>query len=329
MVSIIIPVYNGQNFIHNAIESVCNQTYTDIEIIVVNDGSTDATEEILNQISANDERIKIITQSNGGPSKARNTGINEAEGKYIAFVDADDILPKNYIKVLMSVIDDSDMAVCGLKYNNHENAVTVNVPESNYNISEFVSDSLKGDISPIAAFTGPCARIFRMELIKDNKISFDEHYRYGEDTIFNLKYLALCKKILTTNQTHYIVNEREDSLSKSANVERFNAYKDIKKALQELLFETRLDNTEISSHASMYFVDNFFARSGEILNTAFDKQWKENQLTALLTSGIVTPSDVIIARGKSLPWRLLSFIIKKKSGKMLLLWFVLAPKMGV
>ena len=198
-----------------------------------------------------------------------------------------------------------------------------------YTCGQFISASLIGDISPLVGFTGPVARMFRRNLITENDIRFNTSYRYGEDTVFNLQYLACCKKIVSTNSTYYHVNQQEISLSNSTNLDKYNAYKDIKKEMKNLLLINNLENTSVVKNSSMYFVDNFFARAGEILNVNNSRNWKEEHLTALLASGIVDKADITQARGNSLPWKLLKMIIGIKSGKALLWWFILAPKMGV
>ncbi len=329
MVSIIIPVYNGQAFISSAIESAISQTYKDIEIIVVDDGSTDSTAQKILQLAESDHRIIYVHQSNRGPSAARNNGINLCRGEYIVFLDSDDILPEHYIEKLITNAPKNDMTVCGLKLYSQTGCIEILPKSSHYSCGQFISDALVGDISPLVAFTGPVARMYRSNIIKSNNIRFNTAYRYGEDTLFNLQYLAFCKNITTTEQTYYHVNQQPVSLSNSNNMDKFNAYKDIKREMETLLEITGLKQTYIEKHSSMYFVDNFFARANEIMNTANDRIWKEKHLSALLASGIITANDIENARGKALAWKLLKFILKIENGKALLRWFILAPKMGV
>ena len=97
MISVIIPAYNAGRFIEGCINTIFNQTYRDFEIIVVNDGSSDNTLDILNSLAKKDARLKVISQKNGGVSAARNTALKHAKGEFITYVDADDSLPKNSI----------------------------------------------------------------------------------------------------------------------------------------------------------------------------------------------------------------------------------------
>ena len=104
--SIIIPIYNSEKYLHKLLESVINQTYKDIEIILVNDGSTDNSLNICEEFRSRDNRIKICNKANGGVSSARNEGIETATGEYITFIDADDYIDKNYIEMLVNNIED-------------------------------------------------------------------------------------------------------------------------------------------------------------------------------------------------------------------------------
>ena len=116
MISIIIPCYNAADTIVNTLYAIQHQTYKDYEVIAVNDGSQDNTIEILREWAQNDDRIKVIHQYNQGVSAARNNAIVQAQGDYICFVDADDIIEEDYLEQLLGLIsinDTYDLAMCG------------------------------------------------------------------------------------------------------------------------------------------------------------------------------------------------------------------------
>src|SRR5699024_6957900 len=114
LVSIIVPIYNAEDSLHNCIESVLEQTYPHIELILVNDGSTDLSKKICNHYVSLDERIKVIHQENAGPSSARNRGIEYAIGDYVQLVDADDdIKPNMTERVLQAMTHDLQLVICG------------------------------------------------------------------------------------------------------------------------------------------------------------------------------------------------------------------------
>lgn len=115
LITIIVPVYNNELFIERCLESIINQTYTNLEIIIVNDGSVDRSLELCNKYKEYDDRVKIISQKNKGPNVARTTGINMAKGKYIGFVDSDDYIEKNMYEYLYNLIlkNKADISICG------------------------------------------------------------------------------------------------------------------------------------------------------------------------------------------------------------------------
>ena len=116
-ISVIIPVYNSEKYLPQCLESIVGQSYGDIEIICVNDGSKDKSTEILNSYAAKDERIKIINQKNKGQSAARNAGLDVATGKYIAFVDSDDVIDFRFFEILYTAAErsGSEVVCCGFK----------------------------------------------------------------------------------------------------------------------------------------------------------------------------------------------------------------------
>lgn len=116
LVSVIVPVYNAEHFIEKCIHSILNQSYKNIELILVNDGSTDNSVKICDSFAKIDNRIKLIHQANSGPSVARNNGIYNAKGKYIQFIDADDYIEENMIETLVNEMEKGlDIVICGYK----------------------------------------------------------------------------------------------------------------------------------------------------------------------------------------------------------------------
>lgn len=113
MISVIVPVYNVEKYLNRCVDSIINQTYTDLEIILVDDGSTDSSGSICDEYAKKDERIKVIHKENGGLSDARNAGVTAATGDYISFIDSDDYIELNMMELLITTIGDCDMATCG------------------------------------------------------------------------------------------------------------------------------------------------------------------------------------------------------------------------
>lgn len=114
VVSIIVPVYNVKSYVGECVESLCRQTYTNLEILLVDDGSTDGSGEVCDEYAGRDERIRVIHQANRGLSGARNMGLDDARGEYIAFVDSDDLVSPNYVETLYELLMkyEADIAAC-------------------------------------------------------------------------------------------------------------------------------------------------------------------------------------------------------------------------
>lgn len=128
-VSIIIPAYNAENTIESTISSALSQTYSNIEVVVVNDGSIDTTENVLISKFGNDSRVRVITQMNQGVSVARNTGIEQSAGEYIVFLDSDDYLENSFVSTLVSLISksNSDIAFCAYRWVDENDAILKSV----------------------------------------------------------------------------------------------------------------------------------------------------------------------------------------------------------
>ena len=213
MISIIIPIYNSASYLNQCIESILNQTYTDWECILINDGSKDNSGNICDNWTKRDDRIHVIHQTNQGVSAARNRGIQESKGEYITFIDSDDWVNKTYLYDLINGIKDSktDLVVSGLvqEYTNGNNKKFVFPNSIIYEISsnhilEFV------EMNKLALFYGPVAKLYKSYIIKNNNIEFPIDYSYGEDLIFNYQYLNHIHRIsnIPVNNYHYrIVGE--------------------------------------------------------------------------------------------------------------------------
>ena len=115
MISIIVPVYNAENWLKKCVDSIINQTYKDIEILLINDGSKDRSIDILKEYEKKDSRIRVFDKQNEGVSKTRNLGIKEAKGEFIQFVDCDDYIEENMCETMLHLISNSDMAICGMR----------------------------------------------------------------------------------------------------------------------------------------------------------------------------------------------------------------------
>lgn len=127
MISIIVPVYNSEKYIDRCLDSILNQTYKDLEIVLVNDGSNDQSLKILENYALRDTRIKVVNQENKGVAAARNTGLDNATGDYILYVDSDDWIENNMVERMVELSANADIVFCG-----NDNAVSPESVKKNY-----------------------------------------------------------------------------------------------------------------------------------------------------------------------------------------------------
>ena len=207
-VSIIIPIYNSQDFLDYTLNSIANQSYQNIEIILVNDGSSDDSEKICKKWVKIDNRVKYITQPNLGVSAARAKGVSLASGDWIMFCDSDDLLASDAIDSLLGK-DDCDIIVGKIQCFKNEvkhkkNKISISC---NDNIS-FMRQILSNSISLISS---PCAKLYRRDLFNKNDFSIPPDIVRGEDFIMNFHYAINAKKICYVHKDVYFYRQHNAS----------------------------------------------------------------------------------------------------------------------
>lgn len=219
-ISTIVPVYNVEKYLTKCIDSIINQTYKDLEIILVDDGSTDNSGQICDQYAKKDNRIKVIHKENGGLSDARNVGIKNSTGEYLSFIDSDDYIDKDMIECLYNAITNtnSDIAVCG-KYIEGETGKyylkNVNSQLKIYDSKEALKSILTNNLIDVSA----CDKLFIKTLFKD--IQFPKN-KYFEDMGTIYKLIDLCNSIVHIGSAKYHYIQRQDSITKTKFDMRYN-----------------------------------------------------------------------------------------------------------
>lgn len=213
-ISVIIPVYNLSEYIDECIQSVINQSYTNIEIIVVDDGSTDDSVKKISGYLNSYKNIKLIEKDNGGVSSARNCGLDNASGDYIAFVDGDDWLDRKYFEEMMNRIEQNDASICtNNMYIRDENKVLVcNIDELNLNFEKALKYLLTYRLP-----TSVWSSIYKKEVLKDIRFNLDIHHL--EDLEFQFRAIANASRITVLNKALYNYRSREGS----ANSQKLNS----------------------------------------------------------------------------------------------------------
>ena len=212
LISVIVPVYNVEQYLKECIHSILKQTYQNFEMILVDDGSTDRSGEICDEYSLKDERIKVIQKVNGGLSSARNTGIEEAKGSFFAFIDSDDYIDKVFLEALYHQLMEKDADICEcsffrLKHNKL-------IPERLFHSETLDNETAVRRLfaSPYESFVVTWNKLYKKSLFE--KIRFPEG-KLQEDEFTTYKLLYQSRKIAYVNQNLYIYRIRENSIMKS------------------------------------------------------------------------------------------------------------------
>jgi glycosyltransferase involved in cell wall biosynthesis len=219
--SIIIPVYNVELYLKDSLDSVLNQSFADWEAICVNDGSTDGSASILEEYADKDSRFKIISQSNGGLSAARNTGINAAKGDYILFLDSDDWMELNALEVLSRNINGEDLlCFSGRRFIEETNLYNPSdvLAEKSYETGmDYYNENalLHRDF----AFVCVVLRIYNRMFLSKNKLQFKEGI-YHEDNLFTPFACYYAKKVKVVDESLYDYRVRANSITTTGNVKR-------------------------------------------------------------------------------------------------------------
>ncbi|SEL73445.1 Glycosyl transferase family 2 [Butyrivibrio sp. ob235] len=215
MVSVIIPAYNAEKYIEKCLESVCDQTYKDLQIIVVDDGSKDNTLQLIKQKEQNDSRITVIQKANGGVSSARNMALSLAKGEYVFFLDADDMIELEALETLVSYAGDKNADFVSCQYSRWDDTGK-RLDDFNFLSGEFElssdgarMDFVTGKLLPYHVGYEVWDKLYKNEIIRNNKLLFSEECKIGEDLAFNIKYLICAVKVVCVPDRciRYVIHE--------------------------------------------------------------------------------------------------------------------------
>lgn len=230
-VSIIVPAFNVEKYIEECVLSLTQQTYSNIEVIIVNDGSTDKTLDLCQKLAKQHRNLRIISQKNAGVSAARNTGLSKASGDFIAFVDGDDFVDKKYIELLVKNYKKHSIPVCEYDYIYLNSVVKnkIDLPDS-IEVDKVLPNLIDADKN-IGGFVW--GRLFDKKTIKKYNLSFDSNIKLFEDALFLTKYLALMEKVTIVHQPLYYYRQRKKSIVHHLN--KTSQIISVEKALAEII----------------------------------------------------------------------------------------------
>lgn len=259
MVSIIVPSYDCINSLKTCITSVLQQSHSNFEVILVDDGSSDGSGELCDRLAAEDERIQLIHKPNGGVSSARNAGIDVATGEYIAFCDSDDYLEPDYFASLLQTAESNPdcghiwccfQTVTGYQ---KENAVP------NYSAAEDIQRYTLQDYMTLHEMwldAGPCNKLYRSDIIKSSGVRFPEDLSLGEDWLFNLAYIDASENgriAVITKPLYNYVRGNDESLDSKYRSDLLDIYRRLNNACL-----THLQKWEVSDAQMTKFFDSRF-----------------------------------------------------------------------
>ena len=257
LVSIIVPIYNSEQFLKKCIDSLINQTYGEIEILLIDDGSTDKSSEICDWYSKNYKNIKSFHLKNGGVSKARNFGINNCNGEYIQFVDADDFVENDYVEYMMGLNENgkSDLVICGINKVEYKNTayttlgkITIN---KKHKYDKYSLKSIMADLINNSYINYCYSKLIRRDVIIKNNLLFDENINLGEDTIFVLNIIEKANEIVIDSNTpyNYVLHSKE-TLTYKIRDNKFEILNNLSKYIKKICINNDWYNEEVEYELS-------------------------------------------------------------------------------
>lgn len=252
--SVIVPVYNAEKTIERSIQSLRAQSVENIEIILVNDGSTDRSFDILQHYATVDPRICVVNKKNGGVSSARNTGIKKAQGEFVLFCDSDDYVNEKWIENMYRATSGEHdvLPICGYcsidKDGNSSNVAMDSVQKVNK--KDFYM------FCELNLFNVPWNKIFSRKIIMENSIFFDENLSLGEDLLFQLDYLRYVKFIV--NVPEYLVYYSYGNEGSLSNKFRANMWENNQSIMNSLMAFMNQLGTDISKYEKTYYKSYFY-----------------------------------------------------------------------
>lgn len=309
LVSIVVPVYNAHKYLYRCVKSITDQTYKNLEIILVDDGSHDNSPKLCDKWAEKDSRIKAVHQKNMGAGIARNTGLNNATGEYILFVDSDDYLSETAVDECVSNAKEhnSDAVIFAQTIfhdDKSDRVIKLTAPKE-----EFEREAVRNELLPKMFTYGMdigisvWAKMFKLNIIAENNIRFlSEREYYSEDALFVLEYFSKINKATVINKNMYFYYSNDNSLSKTYQEDR---EKKLNNFLQQALKITERENLPktVNTHIIARYHGNAMVRFKQIASSQLTRRQKAKALKAQYENEIFRSTlskDVLKLEKKSL-----------------------------
>lgn len=322
-VSVIIPVYNVEKYLERCLHSICNQTFKDIEIICVNDGSTDKSLEILNLFAQEDHRIKILDKMNTGVSDCRNKALDMAIGQYVMFVDSDDWIDVNMVERMYSLMTEYnlDLSMCTYcrEFIGYSKEKNFDVPKLNLYTDDEVKILIRKLIGPLKeelsnpeyldALGTVWGKLYKTDLIKRNNLKFVDLNEIGsaEDVLFNIYYMYQANNVIFLNEPFYHYwRDNNSSITSKYNKNLVNQRQRFFEYINQFIETNRLSKDYIKSlnnRISISVLGLGFNELSEDNQISFFKKY-QNFRSILNTPYIIKSNKDLELRYFQLHWRL-------------------------
>lgn len=245
MISIIVPVFKAEKYIHRCIDSILAQSYTDFELLLVDDGSPDGCGAICDTYAAKDSRVRVFHKENGGVSSARNLGLDNAQGEWITFVDSDDWLEMEFLERLVSN-SNADLVIGGYIRTSGKREPNIDRRYEKDELAHLLEHNLI-----MLIYRTPWGKLLKRSIIDDNRIRYSGNIRFGEDTIFIYHYLSFCDSIATISYCGY--NYQDDTVDWVHSSRKYKlSLSEIDTSLGETVSLINELNSRLGSHISSH-----------------------------------------------------------------------------
>ena len=315
LISVVIPLYNSEEYISECVHSIIdNYKYDDLEIIIVNDGSTDRSQSIVKELVEKDKRIILINQDNKGPSAARNRGLAEVNGKYILFVDSDDFLESRALTHFRELLvkGNYDTVMFNFKRFTENNDAYKNKPlfENGHVYCYKSKKDLYKRLVATSDLNHPVANYYSTKIVKERKIKFDESISIGEDRLFNMEYFYFSRNGIYEDLYLYNYRYNTASLTKTFDMSKFIDLKKTHNVRMEYIERYNLSR-DVIKQANIYTINSIFQLVSTAINSASIKDISK-ELDDPLFTALMNDSKV---RGIKNKFKM--FILRKKLYKLM------------
>lgn len=304
-ISVIVPVYNTEKYLHRCVDSILAQTFTDFELLLIDDGSTDSSGAICDEYAQKDSRVRVFHKENGGVSSARNLGLDKAKGKWVTFVDSDDWIKESFLnKLYINEIESVDIVISYANYVGKPNYK--NYIEGKYKIELVELLFLHNDL---AWQTSPWAKLYKTEICRD--IRFKEGMHIGEDLVFLYSYLMKCKYFYVFKLTdyNYLI---DDNLTLTRRINKLDeelfSYENISRILNA--FVDRFNIREEIVLSKINWIRAYYVQ--RVLNSMYHNETISQNKRLDVISSIEIEKYVNFIGKDSWKVRFLCFILSKK-----------------